>query len=52
MVFADLLSLNDLKIDWAAGQDPRWQKAELANYAASVLERPVRDLVGRNWRNR
>ena len=51
VVFADLLTLNDLKIDWASGQDPRWQKAELASYAASILERPVRDLVGRNWKN-
>lgn len=52
VVFADLLSLNDLKIDWAAGQDPQWRKAELANYAHTVLDRPVRDLVGRNWKQR
>lgn len=49
IVFADLLRLNDLKIDWATGQDPRWQKAELASYAYCVLDRPIRDLVGRNW---
>lgn len=52
VVFKELLELNDLKIDWATGQDPRWQKAELANYAYSVLERPVRELVGRNWKQR
>ena len=50
VVFADLLGLNELKIDWATGADPRRQEAELANYAAAVLERPVRDLVGRNWK--
>ncbi len=52
VVFADLLRFNDLQIDWAGWTDPRWQKAELASYAASVLERPIRDLVGRNWKQR
>ena len=52
VVFADLLRFNDLQVDWAAGQDPQWAKAELANYAYTVLERPVRDLVGRNWKQR
>ncbi len=41
------------EIDWAAGQDPRWQKADLASYAWSVLVgRDIRDLVGRNWKER
>ena len=50
VVFADLLRFNELQIDWAGGTDPRWQKAELANYASTVLERPIRRLVGRNWK--
>lgn len=52
VVFNELLSLNDLKIDWLTQKDPQWRKAELAGYAALVLQRPVRDLVGRNWKER
>ncbi len=41
------------EIDWAAGQAPQWQKADLASYAWSVLVgRDIRDLVGRNWKER
>ena len=49
VVFKELLSVNDLYIDWASGTDPRWREAYLASYAYSVLETPIRHLVGHNW---
>ena len=52
IVFDGLIDFNNSTIDWSAGQDPGWKKAELASYAASLLEYPIRQLVGRNWKQR
>ncbi len=53
VVFDELIDfVENTQIDWAAGQDPQWQKADVASYAYSVLERPIRQLVGRNWTQR
>ena len=52
VVFADLLEFNKLQIDWFPGSDSCWRKAEVAGYASSILEENIRNLVGRNWRQR
>ena len=53
VVFDELIDfVENTQINWVAGQDPQWQKADVASYAYSILERPIRQLVGRNWKQR
>ncbi len=52
IVFDELIDFAEkTQIDWTVGQDPQWQKAELASYAWSLLEgNDLYNLVGRNWK--